>query len=77
MIFAHENCSVARCSTLDAAIGVVNISLAELEHSKIREIYERIRIAKRADKQKLGLLGLGVLGLGLGSYYLFGSQTDE
>lgn len=74
LIFAHENRRMAKCSTLECAVGVVNISLAELEHSKIREIYEKIRIAKKANKQKLGLIGLTVLGLGVGSYYLFGSN---
>ena len=75
LIFAHENRKMAKCSTLESAIGVVNISLAELEHSRIREIYEKIQIAKKADKQKLGILGLTVLGLCAGGYYL--TQTND
>ena len=74
LIFSHKNCFLAKTSTLESAKEIVNISLGELEHSKIREIYERLRFSKKVNKEKIGLLGLGPASIGFATYYFYNND---
>lgn len=71
LIFVHKACFLAKCSTLETAKEIVSISLAESEHGRIREIYQKLKISQKLNKEKIGVLGLGIASIGLSCYYIF------